>query len=215
MSLPITIQLGRQEAQSYVGWRCLHVAEGGYQTPAKMPEVRPSVYARPIDFTEPLQRLAMALNAWNPLYTGTKFRSTYNGGIAFTNNQGFDDPDAGPRRDYINGRDLTAEYPRLMKAIICGGMFIRGAVDGNYLVCYPGVHGIDANKPIPSADEVKERNWYFHAVTWDGTRVWNFPQGSGNPVLIPYVLRDPAPYPLSWFVRWNADALPDHLKIYG
>lgn len=220
MTLPDTLYISevkykRRAAPFYDGYRCLHVSEGGLYNDPREPEVRPSVNALPVPFTKAMQLLAMDLNDFNPFYTGSKYRSTYHGGVAFCNRNGYDDPRSGPRADHVNLRDLTADLPRLMKALICGGMFIRGAVEGRNLVCYPGVHAIDARQPIPPFHEVIEKNWYFHAVTWDGARVWNFPQGSGRPVIIPYVLRDPTPYPLEWFARWKEDSLPDHLAVYS
>ena len=198
----------------YDGFRCLHVPEGGYATPEGMPEVRPSVNARPVEFTKEMQLLAMDLNDFNPLYTGAKYRSTYHNGIAFCNGNGYEKP-GDPRADHVNLRDLQEPLPKLMKGIICGGMFIRGQVEGNLLVVYPGIHAIDAAKPIPPFLDVIERNWYFHATTWSGVRVNNFPQGAGQPVIVPYILREPTPYPLAWFARWQSSELPDHLKIYG
>ena len=196
------------------GWRCLHNGEGGLENDRPEPEVRPSVNALPVRFTRELQNLAMALNAFNPAYDGQKYRSTYHGGIAFCNRNGYDDPRSGPRADWVNMRDLTADLPRLMKGIICGGMFIRGIVEGKNLVCYPGIHAIDANKPTPPVAEVQEKNWYFHATIWNGSTINNFPQGSGQPVIVPYVLREPTPYPLAWFAPWKAESLPDPLMIY-
>jgi hypothetical protein len=110
----------------YSGWRCLHQAEGGYPNPDHMPVVRPSLNIASVPFNQPMQWASFKINRHNPLFIGTKWRSTYNGGIAFTNNNGFDDPDAGPRADYVNGRDLLAQLPKLMKGIICGGGFYTG-----------------------------------------------------------------------------------------
>lgn len=203
----------------YVGWRCLHQQEGGYPNPDGMPVVRPSENASPVLFTESMQRTSYQLNAFNPFFTGNKWRSVYDYKAAFTNQNGFGDS-GDPRADYINRLDLTKPLPKLMKAIICGGMFIRGEVVGSNLVCYPGVHAIDANKPMPSVGEIMVKNWYYVATTanqrGDGTwAVNNFPQGGGQNVLIPYALREPVTYPLSWFRRWEEDFLPDPLRYYA
>lgn len=202
----------------YVGFRCLHQQEGGYPNPDGMPVVRPSFDAPAIPFTEPMQLLAFKMNAFNPLFTGGKFRSTYNYWRAFNNGNGFQNP-ADPRADYVNRLSLDKPLPKMMKAIICGGMFIRGEVVGNELVCRPGVHGIDVSKPMPTIAEVMEKNWYFVATTanqrGDGTWVVNnFPQGGGQNVLIPYFLKEPVKYPLSWFERWDESFLPDPLSYY-
>lgn len=198
------------------GWRCLHMAEGGYPNPLNMPEVRPSANARPILFTRDMQLLSFELaNRVNPLIGGKQWAGVYGNWTAFTNGNGFGN-DADPRADYVNGVNLSSPLPKLMKAIICGGMFLTGIVDGGNLVCVPGVHGIDANGPMPSVDEVLRRHWYFHAVTLHKTpeSLGHFPQGLGGPVLVPYFLREPTPYPLAWFERWVGYELPDPLRIY-
>jgi hypothetical protein len=202
----------------YVGWRCLHQEEGGLSNPDGQPVVRPSENAVPVLFTEAMQKLSFCLNEFNPLFTANKWLSVYDYKAAFTNGNGFGD-ESDPRADYINRVNLTKPLPKLMKAIICGGMFIRGQVVGSSLVCYPGVHAIDASKPIPSTGEVLAKNWYYVATTAkrkpDGTwAVNNFPQGSGQNVLIPYILKEPVVYPLAWFKKWEEDSLPNPLFYY-
>ncbi len=223
MTLPDALYLSGTKytaATRYVGFRCLHIGEGGYQSDLNNPEVRPSFNAPAIPFTKDMQLLSFALNRHNPSYTGEKWRSVHWFKRAFNNNNGFDDP-GDPRRDYVNGRDLQAVFanglpalPKMMKAIICGGMFIRGDVANGELVCMPGVHAIDATKPMPTVDEVLARNWYFAAVTADEDSVVHFPQGNGLPVLIPYFLAVQVTYPLSWFEPWDSSVLPNPLKIY-
>lgn len=209
----------------YIGWRCLHEAEGGDASPDQMPVVRPSVNAEPVDFNEGLQWLSYNLNKFNSNFTTWRWRAVYGNTVAFTNTAGFNDP-SDPRRDYINRLDLNARNnPKLMKAIICGGSFFRGDAtnmvvkDGKIvsgtLWCIPGIHAIDANKPAPSVDEVIEKVWYFTATTRKGDRINNFPQGQGMPVYIPFILREPTPYPLVWFAKWEANFLPDPLKYYA
>ena len=198
---------------AFIGWRCLHQKEGGLSNPDRMPVVRPSVNAPPIKFTEAMQLLSYELNAFNPLFTREKWCVVYGTGTAFTNQNGFlDDNDI--RADFVNRKNLGEPLPKLMKAIICGGMFIRGEVTGNQLRCIPGIHAIDASKAMPGIEEIKARNWYFTATTRRGARVNNFPQGMGQPVLIPYFLIEPVVYPLQWFERWESNELPDPLKVY-
>jgi hypothetical protein len=212
----------------YTGWRFLHMKEGGYPNPAGMPIVRPSLNAPPVDMTEAVQLLSFKMNAHNPLFTGDKWRSVHNERIAFTNEDGFDGEN--PRRDYVNRRDLSAvtdagtpALPKLKKAIVCGGNFIRGDVVGNTLVCTPGIHGIDANKPLPSVEEILAKHWYFIATTGGPDRIFNFPQGEGMPVRMPYFLREPVAYEMTgekdgvrfvMFERWDRDTLPDPLVMY-
>lgn len=219
MTLPNTLYFGTQKYISapdtirFTGWRCLHPAEGGYQSSSGSPVVRPSVNAPPIPFTEPMQLLSFALNRHNPAFTGDKWRSVYWTDRAFTNEQGFDIP-GDPRADFVNKRDIYDPLPKLMKAIICGGSFYRGDVIGGNLVMKPGVHAINAKAAMPSVEQVLANNWYFTAVTGGYTSVNNFPQGSGSPVLIPFFLIEPTPYPVAWFTAWSETYLPDPLTIY-
>ena len=213
MTLPINITFADtapSPAKKYIGWRCLHVAEGGYKSDNGMPEIRPSLpYSRPVRMTEEIQYLSYDVMRRNPEITSELWARVHGTTVAFTNENGLPG-----RRDYINRRDLDQEYPKLMKALICGGMFIRGNVVGNDLQCIPGVHGIDANRPLPSPEEVIEKNWYFHAVTEYNGQVSHFPQGRGGPVLMIYILREVVTYPIKWFTPWRADSLPDPLKVY-
>ena len=198
----------------FVGYRCLHVAEGGYQSdPDGQPEVRPSVDAPPVEFTKGLQLLSWALMSRNLSITKNKWRVVFGNTTAFTNGQGYFKA-GDPRADWVSNIDTDYPNPKLMKAIICGGMFIRGDVVGDMLVCRPGVHAIDADRPVPSVEDVIANNWYFAATTCKYPNVSHFPQGGGGPVLIPYILREPVAYPLRWFVRWDEATLPDPLRLY-
>lgn len=118
----------------YKGWRCLHQAEGGYPNPDHMPVVRPSLNVASVVFNQPMQLVSYSINGFNPQYSGSKWRSTYNGGIAFTNGNGFDDPRSGTRADYVNRKDLLSPLPKLMKAIICGGSFYTGKASNSLTI---------------------------------------------------------------------------------
>ena len=194
----------------YIGWRCLHVGEGGYQSDNGMPEIRPAMpNPLPVRMTEDIQKMSYNLMIRNPNITKDRWRKVHGTTVAFNNGNGYPG-----RRDYINRRDLDKDYPKYMKAIICGGMFIRGTVVGNFLQCVPGVHGIYAFDPMPDTQTIIDRNWYFHAVTEYNGQISNFPQGQGLPVLMPFILREPVTYPLSWMTRWESDQLPDPLRNY-
>lgn len=201
--------------KKFIGWRCLHEAEGGYDSDsAGMPEVRPALpNPLPVEFTMRWQLLSWDMNKWNPLFTKNNWRAVYGDTTAFTNGNGFGNK-TDPRADYINGLNIDKENPKLMKAIICGGMFIRGEVQGSNLVCKPGIHGISSSGPLPTVEEVMRKNWYFVATTQKDGKVSHFPQGHGKPVYIPYILRQVVTYPLKWFERWESDELPDPLKLY-
>lgn len=207
----------------YTGWRVLHWGEGGYPNPTGMPCVRPAINAPAIPMNQKMQLLSYELNRMNLNYTKKNWRAVHGNTVAFTNGNGFGKKND-PRADFVNRLDMTKPLPKLMKALICSGMFIRGDVVGNTLVCKPGVHGIDVNKTLPSVDDVVANNWYFTATTGGKSAVYNFPQGGGGPVLMPYFLKEPVAYPLTsvedggykatWFARWNETFLPDPLKFY-
>lgn len=200
----------KQPAAIIEGLRCLHKNEapGAFDAPdvPDMPEVRPSVDARPIEMTEVIQWIMYeVMTRKNHVITREKFRVVLGGGIMLTNQQGWDDPRAGPRADYVNGRDIGAELPLLMKAIMNGGMYIpnhTGTVVGNEIICRPGIHGLDANS-LPKtwqdfaganeemkraammmyvktqADLIFSRHWYFEALNYhrNPDRVSRFAQG--------------------------------------
>jgi hypothetical protein len=198
----------------YTGWRLLYTGEGGNDNPLNMPAVAPSFDAQPIPFTETLQLLSWQLmQRLNPTITSMQWRSVYRYDRAFTNFNGFDDPN-NACADYVNRLDLGAPLPKLMKAIICSGSLYDGIVEGDKLVMYPGVHAMDAATPV-SVDELIRRRWYFLATSWTGKGGVHFPQGNGDVVPIPYIIRARTEYPLAWFQRWDREYLPDPLKIYG
>ena len=222
MELTITLK-NTSSSPKYQGWRVLHRSEGGRVTPIGMPCVNPALNVAGIIFTASMQWLSYNLaSSQNPKVTKDKWRVVYDGGTAFTNQNGWDMKDKPQRRDYVNGRDLDLEFPKLMRAIICSGNFFTGQpVTVNkeqYIQMTPGIDAIDGTKPLPSVSEVIEKGWRFVATTatyvngvW---RVSNFPQGGGGKVWIPYILTKPALYPARWFQRWESDTLPEPTKVY-
>jgi len=216
--LDITLDFAPVEAPALVtGYRCKHKNEpGAPDNPTDgMPEVRPSNWGNGIDFGYRLQQLSWELMQWgNSTITPKQWRAVYKHDVAFTNYQGFDKP-GDPRADFINGQDVGAELPKLMKVTICGGSLYQGLISDSIFTLVPGVHGIDATKPIPDMSTVVNNGWYFSAVTWhSGNKIADFPQGNGGRVLIPLVLSVPVSYPLAWFQKWEADAPPDPLRYY-
>lgn len=199
----------------YNGFRVLHAAEGGYLHELGKPAVHPSFNARPIEFTESRQRLSYNINAGR--ITPAQWTRIYDDEAALTNNQGFGG--ITPRRNYITGEDLnsvhedgTPAYPKLLKAIIFSGTFIRGIKGNGLLTCVPGIHGIDTNKPLPSIETILQNNWYTLAVSADLKAATHFVPGTLT--IIPYFLREIVTYPIEWFVEWRSNSLPDPLKFY-
>src|SRR5512138_884815 len=170
--------------KTYNGWRCLHPSEGGQPTPANEPNVRRAENAPAVIFTLGLQILAFrVMQIVNPTMTDKNCYAVFTGARAFCNRHGIDSDD-----------------PRLMDGIICAGAYFPNTVQvvGNYLTTIPGVHAIDANQPLPSAQTVIDNGWYFIANTGQGPQgAYNFPQGNLGPVAVIYVLREAVRYPVT------------------
>jgi len=213
--------------KKYVGWRALHKDEGGHQkTPSTMPEVIPPVDQFALKMTKEIQEMSFNLmKHFNKAITPNIWTKVHDGERAFTNFNGFGNGKhgGGPRANYITNKDLDKPLPRYDKmGRLCGGMFVRGDVQGGYLVCTPGKHGIDATRPMPTIQEIVDNNWYFFAMVWyeaKGKRpgyVSHFPAGRGNegPVAIPFIFDRKIKFPISLFEKWEEDELPDPLKYY-
>jgi len=203
----------------YIGYRVKHSPEPGARiTPNGMPEVDPSLNIVSIRFTKEMQLLSWeVMHTLNPTITKNQWRAVFTTHRAYTNQNGFGDDV--PRADYVNGLDLDGELPRLMKAIIAGGAFVRGVMSATELTVTPGIGAVDSRVPMPTAQQVMDNHWYFMATTakynaegeW---RVNDFPQGNGGPVAVVFFLNAPARYTASWFQNWNGDSLPDPYKLY-
>lgn len=216
---PINAPVHPTTAKKYVGWRVLHKAEGGYgKTPPGMPEVIPPEDQIGLSMTKEIQEMSFNLMThFNPAINKKSWTQVHHGHIAFTNYQGFgtEPKSGGPRANFITGEDLDKELPKYDKmGRVCGGMFIRGIERGDKLVCQPGVHGIDATKPLPSIQTIVENNWYFYAICFFPRNLDHFPQGKGAPVAIPFIFDREIVFPLSLLEKWEDDKLPDPLKIY-
>ena len=211
----------------YVGWRVLHKDEGGHpRTPNGMPEVIPPVVQRALDMTKEIQEMSFNLmKHFNKDITPKLWTNVHDGERAFTNFNGFGNgkQGGGPRANFITSSDLSAPLPRYDKmGRLCGGMFVRGVQQGNELVCTPGKHGIDANKPLPDIQTIVDNNWYFFAIVWYQAKgkkpgyVSHFPAGKGSdgPVAIPFIFNMDVKFPIEYFEKWEADELPDSVKYY-
>jgi hypothetical protein len=198
----------------FVGHRCLHMAEGGYTHESNAPAVHPSVNAPPIDFTEPMQRLSYdVMRRFGSNITPTQWTRVFDNNAALTNNQGFGGTP--PRRNYITGESVNnsnSELPKLLKAILFSGTFVRAEVAGSLLRLVPGVHAVDATKPMPSVETVVANNWCTFAVSADMQAASHFI--AGTPTAVVYFLREPVTFPLSWFERWERDVLPNPTQFY-
>lgn len=191
----------------FIGYRCLHAAEGGFVNPVGMPNIRRALDQPPVIFTPQLQALAYELmRSQNSTITQNNFDNTFDSDTAWTNRHGVESND-----------------PKLMDGLICAGMFL--AQEGSetviidnveYLVFSPGIHAIDPSQPLPTVEQILARGWYFVANTGTGASgAFHFPQGNQGPVYIPYVLQQAAKYRKEWFTTWDSDHRPDSLRYGG
>jgi hypothetical protein len=208
--------------KKYIGWRVLHYAEGGYDnTPLDMPEVIPPIDQIGLPMTREIQQMSFDLmKHFNPAITKQLWTRVHDGDRAFTNHNGFGAKAMGKwglssRANFILGEDIKNELPKYDKmGRVCGGMFIRGIVQDGFLACQPGIHGIDAKKPLPDIQTIIDNNWYFFAITRYEKSVGHFPQGKGGSVAIPFIFDREVKFPIKLFEKWESDELPDQLKLY-
>jgi len=95
--------------------------------------------------------------------------------------------------------------------------YLEEKIDG-HLWAIPGISGIDVTKPLPTIDEILRKNWYMRMTVnprENGESPYDFPNGQGEGVFVPYFLKEPVPYTKSHFERWEATHLPNPLKIGG
>jgi len=214
----ISVSGSSSTEKKYVGWRVLHKAEGGYDSnPLNMPSVIPPLNFRAVEMTEEIQRMSFDLmKHFNPAITPNLWTKVHDHDRAFTNFNGFAKK-GDPRRNYITNENKGKPLPKYDKAQrLTGGQFVRGEVRGDKLVCIPGVHGIDATKPMPSIQTIVDNNWYMHAITLfsSASNVGHFPQGKGGPVVMPFIFAKEIEFSLDWVEKWESDELPDPLKMY-
>lgn len=213
----------------FVGWRWLHGVEGGRMPPPGMPEIVPPIDVVRLEMNEAIQRLSyLLMTRLNPLITGALWRKLHSYDRAMTNKEqnGYDGGTA--HADFINRYDMSASLPaydKMQRGF--GGSFFCGMDLGDRIRCDPGVHGIDARTVTMAnveqkVDEAFDNNWYVHAVSIgdpDYSNISYFPQGKGLVVVYPFIFDRPITFWKNYQGRqylesWNADELPDPLKIY-
>lgn len=209
----------------YIGWRGKHsrLEAGAREIPYAMPSVIPPIDQIALTMTKEIQLMSFELMRYvNPAITPKIWRGLHQVYLCL-NNKPQDGFDGGiPHRDYVNGIDLDAEtlprYDKMQRTF--QGTFIRGEAVGDRLVCTPGVHGIDARKlTFPPPAEIVARNWYVTAVSCGPERnpagINHFAQGQGGLVVYPFIFDREISFPLSYFAKWESDALPNPLTVYG
>lgn len=217
----VTINITTQTpAPKYKGWRVMHIHENPLNwpndTPPGMPEVMPSLHPRTVDMTKDIQWMSYRLMKYlNPAITNVDWTRVHDHDRAFTNFNGFDKP-GDPRANFILNQNTAEALPKYDKERLCGGTFVMGEPIGSALVMRAGVHGIDADSPMPDTATIIAKHWFTYAVSvnTDYTKISHFPQGDGGAVAIPIIFRGTITYNLNCFERWESDTLPDPLKFY-
>lgn len=208
-------------AKKYAGWRGLHMAESvnARVIPYSMPAVMPPIDQNALEMTEAIQLMSFALmKHFYPAITGNVWRNLHMVGLCLNNKDvdGFDGDIV--HADYVNKRDLGASLPRYDKQQrTFEGTFIRGELVGDRIRCVPGIHGIDAKKPMPSVEEIVEKNWYVTAVNVGPERnpvPSHFAQGKGFPIVYPFIFDRVIEFPAIWFERWESEELPNPVRLY-
>ena len=191
------------------------MAEGGRTIPANMPSVIPPLETRALDMTQAVQRLSYDLMLYfAPMLAKTTWRNCHRYDKAMNNGaqNGFDG--GTPHADYINNRDLTATLPRYDKMQRgFAGTFIRGVDIGTAIRVDPGIHAIDATRPLPGVQEIVERNWYVIAINNTATPS-HWAQGGGYPIVFPFIIDRAITFDKRFVKARSADYLPDPTKVY-
>jgi len=198
-------------------YRIMHDIEIGDLWRKNVPEVFLMKPIHKVKMTEEWQRLMWELFIWGAPNLGTgdyakhKWREYLGCHRAFDNNNGFDckkDPPHGPFADFVSPQDTSSPLPAFDKPRLCGGATVRATLkDGKYWID-------TLTSPIP-IEQLKREPWhYFHAVTVheDGT-IGKFPQGDGNPVLVPVISAEPVHYPIELMEKVNKIADPYWIPI--
>lgn len=201
-------------------WRVLHEAElpaDKRGTPLKMPEVRPFFPNHHVPFDEGHQRLSYEINRqW---LTPDKWTAVYGYDKVITNNQGFGD-EGSPRANYIVGKDLDCELPKV-ECLTCGGNIHTGYIDGADFV----VQTLSWRNAPPTVEWLRAHPWFcVYLVSVDGGLTpRRFPQGEQPngymaDIIHPF-MGDPERYPRitmpAWrVVRWMGPTPPDPYRVY-
>lgn len=223
--------------KKYVGWRGLHVVEGGRAIPTDVlthpPAVIPDYTSKFTPMTKDIQWMSYDLQRHfcDGVTKGRWRNPLHNHAFAMTNKgAGFDYPGT-VLRDYVNGRDLNATdnlgrpaLPKYDKIRTFQGSFITGTLDGNLIWCQPGVDGIDAQDfaYIPGTPEaaatlqnIIDKCWYSVGVAVGNPPFHIRAQwGAGCVIAFPFIFSKPTAYEARFFERWEEDFLPDPVKIY-
>lgn len=134
-----------------------------------LPEVFPLF---PNQFTKLTRAWQWLWRDLNPQMSAEQWRKLLYTNRAFTNGQGYGEPDD-PRADYINNLDTSSPLPKI-ECLVCGGALLAGIE-----TTYKGIPSLmvdtldgRAGMTVPTAEWVLARPWYYYqaiSVSPDGS----------------------------------------------
>lgn len=232
MSVRISITVtNNSKPARVVGWRGLHVGEGGrvpdqsIYSPEVIPPFNPTVS---LEMTRSIQYMSYDLMAYfHPAVKADREKWRICHGHSFAmNNKPQNGYDGGiPHRDYINQRDLLSTFPRYDKMQrTFAGSLITGKSEGKLIWCTPGIDALDASSFIyepgtPEAAKILEqviaKRWYSYAVADGDKGPFKIKGHWGEGIIVfPFLLDRPVSFESRFFVAWDAAFPPDPLEVY-
>jgi hypothetical protein len=225
----ITVSVKFSVTTHYVGWRGLHVAEGGRRpdplgSPGVIPPFKPTVA---LTMSKDIQYMSYDLMAhFSPAVAADrgKWRVMHGTDVAMNNGTGFGS--GAPLRDYVNQMDLEApgfpRYDKMQRTF--EGSLITGTLTDGLIWCTPGIDAIDARNftYVPGTQQaaatlakIIDKRWYSYAVAEAEDSVFKIRGHWGEGfVTFPFILDRPVAFNASFFTAWDETYPPDPLKIY-
>lgn len=229
MNITVTFPQPTPPLERIIGFRGLHVAEGGRRpdplgSPGVIPPFNPTIS---LAMTRAIQLMGYDLMAhFHPAVKAdsNKWRIMHGYNVAMNNGTGFDEP-GDPRVDFVNGRDVFAPLPKYDKMQrTFAGSLITGKLEGNVIWCSPGVDAIDARNfsyipGTPEAQtilgEILSKHWYSFAVAEYENSVVKMRGKWGDGIIVyPFILDRPVSFESRFFTAWDETFAPDPLKVY-
>lgn len=206
----------------YIGWRALHVPEGGRMPIAdNMPAVIPPIDQIALPMDEDIQRMSYALMAhFHPGTTPEFWEKQHSHDKAMTNGEQNGYGGGVTLANFITGENTSASLPSYdKKQRTFEGTFMRGIKVGAEIHCQPGVHCIDARLALPSIQTIVENNWYVIATNVGNKNNGYTPslwaQAYPNWLVFPFISDETIRFETRFFGEWKSNSLPDPVKIYN
>lgn len=222
MSVNIHISVVSDGTPKYIGFRGLHILEGGRVPEApKMPAVIPPIDQIALRMTREIQWMSyLLMQHFCPTLTPQIWTGVHKWDTAMNNGKqnGYDG--GYPLRNYPKNENLDSDYwpsyDKMQRTF--EGTFIRGELVGDRIICRPGIHGIDARAPLPTVETIVKNNWYVVAVNTgpdsNPGNVSHFSQGGEYPIVYPFIFDRDIAFPAAFFGEWRSNELPNPVQIY-